>query len=194
MPLPVIPNVFRVAIEWNNTHLSRNAVTVMHFNSSTHSAFPVGQIIDAHATANMWDHTSSATKATGLSVTPLDGITIPAEVPTTQDGRWQGPHADGDIIPAASAIAKFLTASRGRSYRGRAFLPFVAESEQANGVLNSGDVTTMNAAWSTFIAACASDAVFPVVASYVLALATPITSVVIESLLGTQRRRQPRPT
>lgn len=191
-PLPIIPDVYRVTFEWNTIAGLPSPVNVMHFEAASSNAAAVAAAIDAHVTANMWAHTTTAYGINTQLVTPLDGGGSSVAVNTGRPAKWSGTNAVGDIIPQAAQLVKLLTDFRGRSHRGRAFLPFVAEASASNGQSGSFFGAAQQTAWSNFLTAMNTALVFPVVASYKLASADHVTQYAIEQFYGTQRRRQPR--
>ena len=190
MPLPVISNVYRVAMIWQDTGGLR-AQTVMHFRRSSSTAQAVATAFDANVTANMWISLKSSTKVTELHVTPLDGSSATLIMPVT-GAKWAGVGTSGDIIPAAAVVVSFRTALRGKSNRGRIYLPFVAEAALSSGTLVSTDVTAGQTAWTNFIAAMNTATTPPVVASYKNSTWVDVVTAIYESVAGTQRRRQSR--
>ena len=86
------------------------------------------------------------------------------------------------------------TAHRGRSHRGRIFLPFIAEDVSTKGVLTGSVAAATTTAWNTFQAALeAHGGGWQVdVASYKLATSEIVTNFICESMLAVQRRRQER--
>jgi hypothetical protein len=113
------------------------------------------------------------------------------EFVNTPDGRWVGGRG-GEYIPQAASIVKLRTAKRGRSYRGRIFLPFLPEGGQNNGTLNAGDVAQAQTAWDDFVVDIAGNDCSLVVASYKHQTAEVVTTVLVEGEAATQRRRQSR--
>jgi hypothetical protein len=95
-------------------------------------------------------------------------------------------------VPQVAAILKQLTAKRGRSYRGRLYLPFIAEGQIGNGGINGTSRATATAAWIAFHTAMTSAGFDWVVASYLLATAEPVVAVGVEGFTATQRRRLAR--
>lgn len=188
----MIDGVYRCAFTWHNAGVGRDAANVMHFRSSSLVPATLFSALAANVTSTMWDQTGSDTKITQVAITPLDGTSPTVTLLTDGSAKWGGGQSAGDVAPQMCAIASLKTDTRGRSYRGRVYLPFVAEGAQANGSLGSGIAVAMTTAWATFIAAAAGDDAHMVVASYKLAEATDVASVTVESLCATQRRRQPR--
>lgn len=191
-PLPVIANVMRVAFTWSDTVGGRTAENVMHFRAGTVTAAELATYLDGIVSAGMWNQTVTTVGVTQLDITPLDGTSATYTFATGRPAKWSGAISAGDIIPAGAAIVKLQTAKRGRSYRGRVYLPFVAEGANDSGTLHSTDVDALQSAWSAFLTTTESGDVAWVVASYVHATAEDIIAVTAEAELGTQRRRQRR--
>lgn len=202
IPLPVIPNVFRVAIGWGPTAAGITATNVIHIQSASVTGGSTGvmEALDDAVTAAMWGTLADAWHATDVAITPLDG-TSPTQhfVPATP-ANWQG-GTGGDLAPQVSAVAKITTAFRGRANRGRIFLPAPAEGQTTAGKLNDGTNVSATTAWNAFAAALLADVDFTGalgVASYdrkhsgAGAHFHPTTGVLVEQVLATQRRRQSR--
>jgi hypothetical protein len=194
MPLPVIATCARVAFTWSDSAYSRKSVNVMHFDDTATSPAALAAAIDSHVTANMWIFQNNTTKCISLDVTPLDGTGVTYHFNTGGPSKWTGVQTGGSSFPQAANIVKLLTNTRGRSYRGRVFLPWVSEDKATNGLLDATTLATCQTAWNAFLAAMVSQPNALLVASYKHATATAVTSVTAEQLMGTQRRRQPRPT
>lgn len=192
MPLPIIANCYRVALNWTNTQNALTATNVMHFAKSGGSASALYTLLNASVTQSMWIPTSTYASVNQVVITPLDGTGVSVPNLTGKPSKWSGAGTPADFNPQVSAIIKMQTVKRGRSYRGRVFLPWVAEGEQTNGVLTAGDVTTCSAAWTTWLAAMTAGGYNPVVASYLHATSENVVNVLCESLTATQRRRQHR--
>jgi hypothetical protein len=190
MPLPVIDDVFRVAVLWQDANSPQTAVNVMHVFADTGTPTSVAAGLDAAANAGMFAAMSNAIVATEFAITPLDGSSA-TEFFTPDPAKWTG-QTSGDYAPQVAALVKLRTGLRGRSKRGRVFLPFTAEGAQSNGTLTGSKVTTMQTEWDAFVAQLLSDNNPLVVASYKLASSANVTSEVVESETGTQRRRQTR--
>lgn len=195
--LPIIANTFRCALHWSSS-TGQNAVNVMHIETTASGKTPlqVFTCLDAHVTAAMWAPVQSACFVDSVAITPLDGISA-TQVFGTGAGppaKWSG-GTTGDFLPAAAVLIKLTTAHRGRSFRGRVFLPFIGEGATSNGFINSTTANNLSTAWAAFDAAMTADATTPqalMVASYKLAQANPIAALGAEAALGTQRRRQSR--
>jgi hypothetical protein len=204
IPLPVIPHTFRVALKWSQLATGQTAVNVIHLSNLTGTAAQsdVFEALDDAVTAAMWDACSANAAVSQVDVTPLDGTSATQTFTTGNPARWVGTEA-GDFVPATAALVKLQTGIRGRQNRGRIFLPFIVESAQVNGALTSGEVATMQPAWTAFLASLAADSTAPgpwalVVASYdrkhagAGAHENPAVAATVEAVLATQRRRQGR--
>lgn len=191
-PLPVITDVFRVAFLWQSTDLPKSAVNVMHFEASGKTASQVATAIDAHVTAGMWFAQNSHAAVTELDVTPLDGSGTTFTFATASAAKWKGGSSTFDVNPQVAAVVKMVTAKRGRSYRGRVFLPWVAENRVTNGAFDPTDLAAVNALWATFLTDMNTASVHPVIASYLHATSERVTGVSFEARTATQRRRQNR--
>jgi len=192
-PLPVITDCIRVAFRWQNGGIGRNAANVMHFLSTGYNITSLDTAIQANVTAAMWGHTNNTTFCDQLTYTPLDGASASVIVTNSSVAKWKGPISTNNAVPQVAALLKLLTGTRGRTGRGRVYLPFADESVIDVGRLAGGTVSSMQSAWDTFRAAMTSASHAMVVASYVTPAARSTTAATVESLLATQRRRQPRP-
>ena len=161
----------------------------MHFFAPTHTASDVYTSINSHVTAAMWTHTNNFVQVTEVDVIPLDGTSLTSINATGAPAKWSGAQTSGDTILQVAALIKLQTSIRGRSYRGRLFLPLVSELATANGTLGGSVQTAMTTAWQTFQAATGADGINLAVASYKLAVATEVSVVSCESVVATQRRR-----
>lgn len=200
IPLPVIPNVFRVVLKWQFTPMTAINVIHVHAQAGPTTSTAVYNCINSHVTANMWLAANSTAGVTEVQVTPLDGASATSTFTTGQPAKWSG-GGTGDQAPQVAAVVKFQTALRGRDNRGRLYMPFITESNTLAGSLVAPLPSSMTTAWNTFNAALLADGTTPLdfcVASYdrdhggAGAHYTPIINCIAESVLGTQRRRQGR--
>jgi hypothetical protein len=194
-PLPVIANVYRVFLHWNDG-AGQNAGNVIHIKSTSGSptVAEIESAIDTAVDAGMWGPVSNGFAVDDVAVTPLDGTSATEHFSTGEPAKWTG-NVAGQAIPQVAAIVKFTTTETGRSKRGRVFLPAISESVVDLGALDSAVATNTGAAWSEFNTDLGTDAIAPcelVVASYKLATALAITGISCELQTGTQRRRQQR--
>lgn len=188
MPLPIIADTYRLALNWTGPSGS-HAVNVMHLRKAATTAAAIAATMDANVTTNMWSNVTASALVTSLQVTPLDG-TSATYILATSGAKWTGPAGAGDFVPAAAAIVSLRSVLRGRSNRGRLYLPFQAELNMSNGVLSS--VALAQTAWNNWLTAMVAAGAQPVIASYLHGTQHDIASINLELILGTQRRRQSR--
>lgn len=186
MPLPIIADTYRVTINWNETGLGLRAANVLHLLKASSTASSIASTLDANVTAGMWANCHGQYVAQNLHVTPLDGSSATFVLPVS-GAKWTG-GGTGDLIPAQSPIVSLRTNFRGPRHRGRLFLPAPSESTSANGQLIS--VSSVQTAWNTWLAAMIAAGAQPVVASYKFSGQVPVVSILVETTLGTQKRRQ----
>lgn len=187
-PLPVIADTFRVVFNWSNTVMPGvTAHNVMHFSDVSADEDTVASNIYAHLQTGQWDSVTTTASIDSVTVTKLDGVSA-SVVHAFADAPKANGQGFGDIIPQASVVVSAYTSKRGRSYRGRIYLPWVPEGEQAAGVF--ADTTAQQTAWSFFLNQMGLTTTIPVVASYKLATADTIQRYVVRGKVRTQRRRQ----
>jgi len=190
-PLPVIDDVFRVAVHWRHGGTGQIAVNVMHFRSDTGTSTSLAAALQASVAGNQFDGVSSGAVSDDVAITPLDGLAATSHFVLP---AWVGQGTGGDYSPASSAVLAFQTAKRGRSFRGRIYLPFLPETQMSDGALTGGVGPAIVGAWTAFNASmlATGDAWVHVVASYKHASAEPILGYTVMGSFGTQRRRQTR--
>jgi len=190
-PLPIITNVWRVALEWLHSGTGQIAANVIHIRTASTSASAVAAAIAASFLNKMWTTVSSGASMHAMDLTRLDGSS--ASYHTTVSGQ-NGQGSSGDFEPGSSTVVGLHTALRGRSHRGRVYLPFLAEGQASNGLLTTGQATTALLGWSYFVAhlPLQTPLCFLVVASYKLSTATDVVTTPVLRGYGTQRRRQER--
>lgn len=189
MPLPIIPGVIRCAFNWLDGASGLKATNVCHFAEVDNDPDALNTSLQANFTNNMWALQSNAVAMQSITYTPLfSALAGSTEHPITSI------HAAGtgspDYSPQSCTIIKLGTGSRGRSARGRLYLPFIGETQQTKGTIQVVDANLVTGAWVAFVAAMALAAKPMQVASYKHATALPVSSVVCETRTGTQRRRQ----
>jgi hypothetical protein len=196
MALPVITDVYRVALHWQS-NVAGTAANIFHVKGP-HAGYPnspaVFTCIDAHVTSALWTFVSSNLTLDQVAITPLDGSTATHIETVTPSAKYSGQSA-GEAIPNMANIIKLQTNKRGKSYRGRLYLPNVGEPDQTNGKLATAKVPTTTTAWNTFMTAIGTDATTPLtlgVASYKLSTFEAALSCLCEPTAATQRRRLSR--
>jgi hypothetical protein len=192
--LPVIPNVFRVALNWTGAG-GQIAVNVIHVLDNTAAATTddIEDALDTAAGGSLWAPVVPSASVTDIAVTPLDGVHATDHFAPGTPSHWVGQNGT-DFVPQVAVILKLSTGLRGRSHRGRVFLPFIEEGGIQNGLLDSTTAANMTTSWSSFKTSLptGTPSLEWVVASYKLGTAPVVTNVVCETVLATQRRRQGR--
>jgi hypothetical protein len=94
-------------------------------------------------------------------------------------------------FPQVALVASLRTASFGRSYRGRIYLPIDGVLPGADGQVTSATCTAAANAVAAFLTATsAGGPPTASVGSFTKSLMTPINSVIVDSVADTQRRRR----
>jgi hypothetical protein len=192
MPLPVIADVFRVTWDWSTFGGALNAVNVMHFSAPGKTAAQVLDALDAHQVGGLFDPVSGDANVHTISAQPLDGASGITARPPATPAHWIG-GVGVSPVPQVAAIIKLGTGLSGRSNHGRIFLPYVDEGGMLDGIITPAFVTSATGAWVTFLNAMAAAGVALGVASYKHSNWHQVLAVVMESHVGTQRRRNVRP-
>lgn len=189
MPLPVITDCFRVALNWQASGL--RATNVMHFLAPTLDEDDVYGVLDSNMTSDLWALVETNASIFNVTITKLDGTPDGREYINVPNAKWDGGLGTG-LSPQVCELVKLLTGATGKRGRGRIYLPWVADSVVDQGVINSGDQATNQADWITWANAMAADGVALAVASYVGGVANQVLAIQVESRTATQRKRQPR--
>lgn len=187
-PLPIITDVFRVTLNWSNLVgvAPRNVFNVL---APTYDELTLGGALVSHFTDAMFSCLNDSYILNDIDVIALDGASA---TQTTPDGNTNGQTSSSQLLPATAAILSIRTAQRGPQGRGRMYIGPCCEANVASGVLDSTVRSTMEAAWTTFINAIET-LVSPItfgVASYKHAAFYDHVTHQVESVVGTQRRRQ----
>lgn len=186
--LPVIADCQRIAINWRSTH-GLTAANIIHVNAGAHSESDTWALLDTHWTADMMGTMSADSVIEKVVIEKLDGVSAAQEFGPMTQHTGSG---SGDAIAQCSTLVKLTTPLRGRSHRGRIYLPFTGEGNVTEGKLSGGGFVSQGTAWTAFIAAMVADASDIVVASYKLATMETVTGVLVETITATQRRRLDR--
>jgi len=199
MPLPVINNVVRVAVE-GHTSLGTKWANVIHLAKTAGTAaiadFPAlvtelnrlyGGATYGGGGLNLLNNTNSSTAVDRYVFTILNGTA--ASVPLAATAAGSGAVA---AVPAeVAAVITLRTGLRGRSFRGRIYLPaFTTAAFTSTGQISSGVVTALPIQCSGFNTALVALTYTWVVASYLHATAQPITSWTMDNAPDVQRRRK----
>jgi hypothetical protein len=172
------------------------ATNVIHIHdlAGGHTSSDIMTTLDAAASGGMWACVVPTAQVTDVGITPLDGTTATQHFTPATPSHWTGQNGT-QFVPQVAVVVKLSTGDRGRSKRGRIFLPFVAESSIDNGFLDATQAAAMQTEWNDFQDDLGASAVscLLVVASYKLASqTTAVEPIQVETVLGTQRRRQGR--
>jgi hypothetical protein len=147
--------------------------------------------LHASPAPDMWVGMADSAALTGFELTPLDGVSASLHHTLSTEIAGQG---DGQFIPNVAMVITHRTATRGRSARGRSYVPFIAESGFTDGHFG-GDVDTLaGPAWNAFrmsLEGLTTPIQF-VVASYKHSDTHAVVQSDQQHFAGTQRRRQSR--
>lgn len=150
----------------------------------------------AVTTLNSWFPTGG--EGGWSSVYAYEGVNISYMTPSgpivaAAGSRAQGTNVLSPLPPNCSLLYRKRTPFGGRHGRGRMFFPpiYIAESNvDSNGTIDGAQISPLQARATAFIAACATNSITPVLLhSEVNPLPYEITSMTIETLIATQRRR-----
>lgn len=110
--------------------------------------------------------------------------------------NYPGSAGSGGVSPATCYLVHKHTALGGHAGSGRLYMPGVIKSAMDDdGVIHSGTVTSVSAAWNTFKASLAAANLPPVLlhgASSPISIPTPIAAFACDGKAATQRRRMRR--
>jgi hypothetical protein len=190
MPLPVIADVFRCTFEWALPGLPGNllANNVIHFHAPGNNHTDVFNALSTEATADQVLVMGSNASVENVSIKKLDGPSAPQDF--GQLAAWAG-NGGAEVIVQGCCVVTLRTALSGRSFRGRVYLPFVAEPRQQDGLIQADQIAIMQGAWTTFIGdMTVNQGVAPCVASYTLVQKNNVIGATVRRPLATQRRRQ----
>jgi len=190
-PIPTIPNVYRIQVEWDST-VAVTPVNVFHVRALSGTASAIGTAVatalSAH-TPQMWDPLYTGIIAHSILVTPLDGTTAGFDVPlgTPIDGG-----GSGGLLPQVCAVVSLKSTQRGSRGRGRMYVGPVGETQVTDGNLAGTSQSNMLTAWGAFVNSLNSGtpSIQLVIASYKHADAHDVTNIRVDTVCGTQRRRQ----
>ena len=194
MPLPIIPNTYRVAYNWASG--TQRSVNVLHVSALTSTGTAVATrlrvIADGWATANNpWAGLSNGYSLDHIDVIALDGTSAGVKVvPTVAVNGGD----TGDQIPQSAMLVSLRTLVRGPKGRGRVYIGPVTELHQSGGFFDSTFVSAVQPKWDAFISSLSTGtpSMQLVVASYAHASANTVQTATVERHSGTQRRRNSR--
>lgn len=153
----------------------------------------VRDVLAADHTSDIWDSRTTVGPVRGFLVTQP---TVAADVTST---AHPGTGSADLVSPRTAAVVSARTALRGRSYRGRSYVPFIYEDVQKNGQLEAAYATTLDTIFTNLRSspgvAGVSSAWQRVIYSRKLStpptnvVATAVVSETVRTNLGTIRRR-----
>ncbi len=199
MPLPVITNVVRIAVR-GQAPSGSNWANVLHCLKTTAGA-PSGADITNLDTAirrlyigaaysggnNMLSACKTTCTTVDVTYTPLDGSSTSTVSALTAAGALTD-----DSLPSQTAeVVTIRTARRGRSYRGRVYLPPWTEvSSSASGTMVASTVTAILNQWVGAQAALVATNWTIGVASYLHSTFEAATGFTMDTRFDVQRRRK----
>jgi hypothetical protein len=193
MPLPIIADVYLARLIWKDAGAPREAVNDLYFKDTvgTQTGTDLFNDFQTARVRDMWALQKSSSTLYKIITTKLDGSA--ASVPTLTNGNvaWTG-QLTGNLILQGANVITVRTGFRGRSRRGRIYLPWVAEDGQDAGTLLAASVTACQTAWNTFSAAMVAAGWAPHVVSQLHGDSVAATRYDVEPYLKTQRRRSRR--
>src|SRR6266851_4100911 len=100
IPLPVIADTYRCALEWRESTSAQTAVNVIHVRAgvSGSTASDAFGALDTEVTAAMWGFQLGSAAVDAVNITPLDGTSATTSFPTGRPSRWTGT-AGGAFTP-----------------------------------------------------------------------------------------------
>lgn len=204
MALPVLSGVHRVAINRQPGH-ALGSTNVMHFFSAVLTSDQVVTALNGAVKPAMFTPVRAELTTVEVVATELDGLS-PTVGQTFTGGNWLGTGTGHSQI-APCAVITLKTTQRGRRHTGRVFLGSLTEEATEDGGLVPAVLAGLQAAWTTFIADATAAGIPLHVASYghtqdpddpndnrpsYPAGSLPVMTCQVQSILGTQRRRQSR--
>jgi hypothetical protein len=168
----------------------------VHDGTGTATETDVFNMFDSHVTSSMWGGISQGASVVEVDVIRLDGTSPTGVLSTGSPSKWTGGSGSTSdpFVPNAPILVSFKTSQRGPAHRGRIYLPFVAENAITDGSLDSGVRSSMQTAWDTFLTAMGTGGSVAQlgVASYKHSSWLSTGTLNVETILGTQKRRQQR--
>ncbi len=151
----------------------------------------------AGSVSNYW---STTTQYDGVECYeyPIGSTVATRQAADTPSAPIVGSHSVNLLPTFCSLVQTLRTATSGRSFRGRMYLPYTSDALETNGQAPANTCTTTATATRDLLQAL-QDADYsgdgitaqqPVVASFTKGVTTPITSVFVDSLVDVQHRRE----
>lgn len=190
MALPVITNTARVVLEGGWSGTADRWANVWHVGKLTGTIDPdeVNTAIDGFVVGAWAAAFGSDVFADRIITTVLDGVSSGAEALTAGAGS----QSQVSLPHQCSAVITWRTGVRGRSNRGRSFLPAGTATQLLSGDTSkwAGGFVAVLAGWRDALLGALSSADYELlVASYKLASSRPVIAGVVRPDIFTQRRR-----
>lgn len=193
MPLPIISDLYLCRLIWNSASAPRPASNDLYFKDQAggHTGTDVYNAINAHVVANMWTNCHSGGSVAKVVTTKLDGTAASVDHVTGSPAKWTGSGGSDPILQGCQVVT-LRTGFRGRSRRGRIYLPWIAETNQVAGTCDPTDTALMQTAWGTFLSDMVT-AGYPLhVCSKLHSDSIQVATTTVQAFLKTQRRRTRR--
>jgi hypothetical protein len=192
MALPVIPNTFRVTLNWGGGAVVAKSHNVIHVLTATGTEAQIASALTTAflaqpATVSMME---SSIKLVDMSILKLDGSSGTQTLPPTSTVDVST--GTGGVVPEAAIGVTFYTGLAGPRHRGRIFLGPLTEDNFADGnyVPTLSTVTTAWNAWIVALKAALPGGVGGLgIASYKHADMNAVTTCLAHQPLRTQVRR-----
>lgn len=193
MPLPVIPDVYQVVLNWSNANAPRDAANTLHFLDTvgTQTVANLNADIEASVGAIQWQAVTASARVNAMRITPLDGATAGTTFVVAAAAKWTG-GGGVDAILQGSQVVSLKSAQRGPRGRNRVFLPWVAEDRQVNGTIDGVVTGNVAGAWATFTSTMLAAGWQLVAVSALHNEANDVINLSVSSAMKTQRRRARR--
>lgn len=193
LPLPVVSDVYLTRLVFTDANAPRDAVCDLYFKDSAggHTGDDLFTAFAASVRRDQWAFQKTTTKLTNVKTTKLDGTAATRDHLTDSNVKWTG-QASGALILQGCDVVTIRTGFRGRSRRGRIYLPWVCEDVQDNGILGTASVSAAQTAWSAFLADMVTAGYPPHVVSPLHGDSVQAVSYTVRPYLKTQRRRARR--
>ncbi len=200
MPFQPVPDTIRVELiySWD----AQVVENVLHYRSGA-SFGTAGLTSLAENVLSVWNTSlrpliSSAVSLTVIKLTLLESEFAPGIEYVT--GLPIPGTASGNVVPANVTVAvRFLTALRGRSYRGRVYQIGMTSTQVSGNEITTAFSTALRNAWIQMIDVGSTPETHLTVVSRVQGgvlrpqgVATDVTGITIERVLDSQRRRLPK--
>lgn len=194
-----LPLGVRVAVEfdWNGEVVLNVHHVILDGPITLVNITMVANTIGAWAIDHLLPNMSTTTSLTGVTATSLDvpnGEQYHADISPPEPGAVGGESMPNNV----AIVCAFYTAKTGRSYRGRAYVPGMAELYVNGNFLDGAVAASVAAAYAELQADLAIINGTLVVASFETAgapraegIGTPVESFAVNLRVDTQRRRLP---